>query len=99
MWFAEKVLRNVLKIKSKKILLNFLLKESNNDLRFAKEQNNILSLTKNNLEKTGNEKLLQDKIDQMNLELNLERNKNYDLERRLQVLFLILLTIERVLSF
>ena len=99
MWFAEKVLRNVLKIKSKKILLNFLLKESNNDLRFAKEQNNILSLTKNNLEKTGNEKLLQDKIDQINLELNLERNKNYDLERRLQVLFLILLTIERVLSF
>ena len=99
MWFAEKVLRNVLKIKSKKILLNFLLKESNNDLRFAKEQNNILSLTKNNLEKTGNEKLLQDKIDQMNLELNHERNKNYDLERRLQVLFLILLTIERVLSF
>ena len=66
------------------------MKESNNDLQFAKEQNNILSLTKDNLVKSGNEKYLQDKIDQINLELNQERNKNNDLERRLQVLYLFL---------
>ena len=51
------------------------------------------------MEKTGNEKLLQDKIDQMNLELNHERNKNYDLERRLQVLFFILFYIQHLNQF